>query len=304
MSVVDKLHPRRFRLDEYDVDTLAGWLLIAPAILLIAVTLLYPFANAIWLSFKNLNTGAFVGLEHYRWLVSQGNFWTIVGHSITWTVVNLLLQGVLGVGIALLLNRKFVGRDSIRTVMLVPFVIPTAITAILWRWLFNGSWGPINVWLRNAGLISGKVLPFSNPELALAATTLVNVWRWTPLVALIVFAVLQTIPREEYEAARIEGAGLLAEFYHVTFPHLQRALSVLGLIGVLIIFNIFDMIWLLTRGGPGEATTTLPVFVYVTAFKNYSIGRGNAISVVLLLMLLVFVVAFFWHHDILEGEPT
>lgn len=304
MSVVDHLPTGGLRRTGVDRETAAGWLLVLPAVLLIAGTLLWPFANAVWLSFRNLDTGAFVGLEHYEWLVSQGNFWTIVSHSITWTVVNLALQGLFGVGIALLLNRQFTGRDTIRTVMLIPFVLPMAITAILWRWLFNGSWGPINVWLRNAGLLQDKVLPFTDPSMALGAVTLVNVWRWTPLVALIVFAVLQTIPREEYEAARIEGAGVIQEFYHVTYPHLQRALSVLGLIGVLIIFNIFDMIWLLTQGGPGEATTTLPVFIYVTAFKNYSIARGNAISVVLLLFLLVFVVAFFWHHDILERDPS
>lgn len=304
MSVVDNIRTVGHALDEYEGPTLVGIALVLPAVLLIVVTLIYPFLNAVWMSFLDLSSGTFVGLDHYRWLFGRDDFWTIVGHSFAWTVANLLLQGVVGVGVALLLNRQFPGRNVARTVMLVPFVIPTAITAILWRWLFNGSWGPVNVWLMNAGLINDKILPFSEPTQALAAVTLVNVWRWAPLVALIVFAVLQTIPEEEYEAARIEGAGLLEEFYHVTYPHLANALSVLGLLGFLIIFNIFDMIWLLTNGGPGNATTTLPVFTYITAFKNYNIGPGNAISVVLLVMLLVFVVVFFWHHDILEGEPS
>lgn len=304
MSVVDNIRTVRHSLDEYEGPTLVGIALVLPAVLLIVVTLIYPFLNAVWMSFLDLSSGTFVGLDHYRWLSGRDDFWTIVSHSFSWTVANLLLQGVVGVGVALLLNRQFPGRNVARTVMLVPFVIPTAITAILWRWLFNGSWGPINVWLTNAGLISDKILPFNEPTQALAAVTLVNVWRWAPLVALIVFAVLQTIPEEEYEAARIEGAGLLDEFYHVTYPHLANALSVLGLLGFLIIFNIFDMIWLLTGGGPGNATTTLPVFTYIVAFKNYNIGPGNAISVVLLAMLLVFVVTFFWYHDILEGEPS
>lgn len=302
MSAVEALRSAGGFRDSIDRETLIGLTLVAPAVLLIAGVLLFPFLGAVRLSFLNFETAEFVGLEHYRWLFGQENFLTILGHSVTWTVVNLLLQGVLGVGIALLLNRQFAGRNVVRTVMLIPFVIPTAVTAILWRWLFNGSWGPINVWLVDAGFLGEKVTPFTDPSLALGAVTLINVWRWTPLVALIVFAVLQTIPKEEYEAARIEGAGIVSEFYHVTYPHLRNALTVLGLIGFLIIFNIFDMIWLLTRGGPGTATTTMPVYIYVTAFKNYSIGRGNAISVVLLLILLVFVIVFFWKHDLLEDD--
>ena len=131
--------------------------------------------------------------------------------------------------------------------------------------------------------------------------TLINTWRWTPLVALVVFAVLQTIPREEYEAARIEGAGIVSEFWHVTYPHLQSSMAILGLLGFLLTFNIFDLIWLLTNGGPVDATMTLAVLIYETAFQTRMIGRGTAVSVVLFALLAMFVVLYFQQSEFKEG---
>jgi len=301
MSVIDDIRARGPRVGEYDRQILVGIALVMPAVLLIALTLFYPFVRAVWMSFTDITTGEFVGLARYEWLFGRGEFPSIVFQTFLWTVGNLVLQGVVGVALALLLNRAFFGRNTIRAVMLVPFVIPTAVAAITWRWLFNGSYGPINEWAKDLGLISGSFTPFSEPGASLAAVTVVNVWRWAPLVALIVFAVLQTIPREQYEAARIEGAGLVGEFYHVTYPHLKSALAVLGLLGFLIIFNIFDVIWLLTEGGPGFASTTLPVYIYEVAFQQQYIGRGNAISFVLFGILSVFVYLFFRTQDLEVG---
>ncbi len=276
--------------------------LMIPAITIVAVALVYPFLGAIQISFMNIGTNEFVGLQHYRWLFGQDTFWTVVGRSVVWTVANLVLQGVVGIGIALLLHRHFFGRDAVRTLMLIPFVIPTAVTAIAWQWVLNASYGPINAWLLEGGILSAPVNPFSEVELAFPMVILINTWRWAPLVALVVFAILQTIPREEYEAARIEGAGRLAEFYHVTYPHLTNSLLILGLIGFLLTFNIFDLIWLLTSGGPVGVTTTLPVLIYEVAFNLRNIGGASAISVVLFLLLVVFVVLYFRQREFKESE--
>lgn len=278
-----------------------GLLLVAPTVLIIAVALVYPFLNAIWISFLDRSTGEFVGLAHYRWLFTEGPFWATFGRSVAWTVGNLALQGAAGIGVALLLHRKFFGRDAVRTIILVPFIIPSAVTAIMWQWILNTSYGPINTWLTEFGLIASPVNPLNDPSTALAAVALINTWRWTPLVALVVFAVLQTIPEEEYEAARIEGASIVSEFYHVTYPHLQSSMTVLGLLGFLLTFNIFDLIWLLTNGGPINATTTLAVLIYDVAFEMRSIGRGTAVSVVLFLSLAVFVVLYFQQSEFKEG---
>lgn len=303
MSTLSQSETLRKLLDDRDRQTTLGILLIAPAILIILLALIYPFLNAIYLSFLDRATGEFVGLAHYEWLFTEGPFLAVLGRSLIWTVGNLALQGAAGIGIALLLHRRFIGRDLIRTIMLVPFVIPTAVTAIMWRWIFNTSYGPLNTWLTGLGLLSQPVNPLNDPSTALAAVTLINTWRWTPLVALVVFAVLQTIPQEEYEAARIEGAGILSEFYHVTYPHLQGSMTILGLLGFLLTFNIFDLLWLLTNGGPVQATTTLAVLIYDVAFEMQNIGRGTAISVVLFLLLAVFVFLYFQQEEFKEeGE--
>lgn len=282
-------------------DALIGIGLVAPAVLLVLITIVYPFFEAIRISFMDLGTGEFVGLDHYQWLFGRGEFWTYTGYSIAWTVGNIVLQGAFGIGIALLLHDKFFGRDGIRAIMLVPFIVPSAVIAITWRWLLNGTYGPLPEIVESLGLMSSVGSPLANPSFALAAVTGINIWRWAPLVALVVFAVLQTIPREEYEAARIEGAGLIDEFVHVTWPHLKRSLTILGLLGVLLTFNIFDVIWLLTEGGPVNATTTLPVFIYDIAFNLQDIGRGTAVSVVLFLLLVGFVIAYFQQEEMKEG---
>lgn len=304
MAIRDRLSsgPGAAVIAGLDERELRGIGLVAPAVALIAIALVWPFLNAIAISFADLGTNEFVGLEHYRWLLGQDIFWFTLRNSLIWTVGNLALQGTLGIGLALLLHDRFPGRDLIRTVLLVPFVIPTVVVATTWRWILNTSYGPINAWLVELGLLNGAVNPLADPELALAAVTLINTWRWTPLVALVVFAVLQTIPEAEYEAARVEGAGIFQEFYHVTYPHLSRSLTVLGLLGFLLTFNIFDMIWLLTNGGPVNATTTLPVFIFEIAFNLQNVARGTAVSVVLFLMLVVFVVLYFQQSTFKEGD--
>lgn len=297
MSIRNRLSPQALE----DRGTRIGISLVLPAILVILGVLVYPFLNAVVVSFVDRVTNEFVGVTHYQWLFTSGRFWSTLQRSLIWTVGNLALQGIAGIGIALLLHRHFFGRDAVRTVMLVPFVIPTAVTAVMWRWILNTTYGPLNQWLMDLGLIAQPVNPLTDPTLALFTTILVNSWRWTPLVALVVFAVLQTIPTEEYEAARIEGAGVLSEFYHVTYPHLKSSMTVLGLLGFLLTFNIFDMIWLLTSGGPANRTTTLAVFIYETAFEMQNIGRATAVSVVLFLLLVVFVALYFRQEEFQEG---
>lgn len=301
MSVTRRFTTLRERLQQCGREEMVGIALIAPAMVVISVALVYPFLSALEISLFDRATDQFVGVAHYQWLFADAPLVSIVGRSVAWTAGNLALQGIAGISVALLIRRHFFGRDVVRTVILVPFVIPTAVTAIMWRWLVNTSYGPLNQWLVDFGLLGGAVNPLNDPSTALAAATLINSWRWTPLVALVVFAVLQTIPREEYEAARIEGANLLQEFYHVTYPHLSSSMTVLGLLGFLLTFNIFDMLWLLTGGGPVSSTTTLAVYIYDIAFNVQNIGRGTAVSVALFLMLAVFVVVYLQQDEFKQG---
>lgn len=301
MSTLTRSETIRQIIENQDRRTAIGILLILPAVLIILIALIYPFLNTVVVSFINRAAGEFVGFTHYEWLFTDGQFWTSLRRSLVWTVGNLALQGAAGIGIALLLHRAFFGRDIVRTIMLVPFVIPTAVTAVMWRWILNTTYGPLNKWLIDFGLLTQPVNPLNSPSTALLTTILINSWRWTPLVALVVFAVLQTIPKEEYEAARVEGAGLASEFYHITYPHLKSSMTILGLLGFLLTFTIFDMIWLLTNGGPLSATTTLAVYIYEIAFELQSLGRAAAVSVVMFLLLGVFVVLYFQQEEFQEG---
>lgn len=286
----------------YDSEEILGLLLITPALFIILVTLVYPFIDAIRLSLRDVGAGVFVGTDNYQWLFGQDAFAGTVWRSLVWTVGNMALQGAVGIGVALLLNRAFLGRNAIRTVILIPFIVPTAVTAVMWRYLFNGSYGPINHYLLEFGLISETVNPLASGGLALTTVILINTWRWAPLVALVVLAVLQTIPREEYEAARMEGAGVIDQFRHVTLPHLQNSMLILGLLGFLLTFNIFDMVWLLTEGGPSNATLTLPVYIYDIAFNLQSFGRASAASIALFGILVVFVYLYFQQEEFKEGD--
>lgn len=285
-------------------EAIFGLVLVAPAILLVTITIVYPFLRAIFLSFTEVGTGEFVGLSHYEWVLTHGDFLRFTGYSVAWTAANVLLQGAAGIGVALLLREKFFGRDAVRAVILIPFVVPTAVIALIWRWLLNDSFGPIPEFFEWLGASSLAVNPLADPSTALATVTAINIWRWTPLVALVVFAVLQTIPDEEYEAVRVEGAGIISEFYHVTWPHLKGSLTVLGLLGVLLTFNIFDLIWLLSETGPLDSTMTLPVFIYDVAFGLQAIGRATAVSVILFLMLAVFVIVYLQQDEIKKGDFT
>lgn len=301
MSISNQFDYARDTISGADRETVVGLSLVALPVAIIGLALVYPFLNAVRISFVDLASGEFVGLQHYRWLLSQGVFWDALRRSFVWTIANLALQGLAGIGIALLLHRQFFGRGFVRTVMLVPFVIPSAVTAIMWTWMLNMSYGPLNYWFVESGIFGQAANPLTSPEQAMIAVILINTWRWAPLVALVVFAVLQTIPDEEYEAARVEGAGLVLEFYHVTYPHLSNSMTVLGLLGFLLTFNIFDMVWLLTQGGPVSRTMTLPVLIYETAFNMQNIGEGTAVSIVLFLVLVVFVVLYFQQDELQEG---
>lgn len=302
MSYFDKFVQDGKVRGKYDSEGLLGLLLVMPALLIVLITLIYPFLDAIRISLFDFRADDFVLFENYVWLFGQEAFLGTIWRSILWTVGNMALQGAVGIGVALLLNRAFFGRDAIRTIMLVPFIVPTAVTAVMWRYLFNSSYGPINHYLVEFGIIAQRANPLASTDIVLLTAILVNTWRWAPLVALVVLAVLQTIPREEYEAARIEGAGVINQFRHVTLPHLQNSLLILGLLGFLLTFNIFDMVWLLTEGGPSNATLTLPVYIYEIAFNFQNFGRASAASVVLFGLLAAFVYFYFQQSEFKEGD--
>jgi multiple sugar transport system permease protein len=192
---------------------------------------------------------------------------------------------------ALILNQRFPGRGIARVWVILSWIVPTVVTVIIWRWLLSSS-GIVNYVLTTTGLTDGPIGFFGTRGAAFASVILINSWRWFPFMAVTVLAGLQSIPSDLYEAAAVDGATATQQFFHITLPSLRPILFVLGLVGTLLSFNVFDVIWLLTGGGPSTATTTLPVLIYDTAFAQFRLSQAAAISVLVGLLLLLFAVLF------------
>jgi multiple sugar transport system permease protein len=207
-------------------------------------------------------------------------------------VGNALVQTVLAFATALILKQRFIGHRIARIWIILSWVVPTVVVVIIWRWLLSASGGIVNYTLVHSGLTSQPVGFFSTGRTAFVSVMLINSWRWFPFNAVILLAALQRIPQELYEAAAVDGASVVQKFWHITMPGLRPVLFVMGLIGTLLSFNVFDVIWLLTGGGPSRATTTLPVLIYETAFKKYRLSQAAAMSVMTGVILLMFAALF------------
>lgn len=274
-----------------------GWLLLAPAVLWIVLIVAYPFASAIKLSFMKTAFGFGLmkpaGLENYRQVLRDPAFWSAARTSLWWTSGNLVLQLSLPMFVALLLRRRFTGRNVVRSLILTPWIIPAVVTAILWRWLLEPTVGIVNPILRYLHLTQEPVSFLGNPRLAMISIILINTWRFAPLGTVLILAALQTIPEVLYEAARVDGASPKQEFAQITFPLVGNVVWFVGLLGSIWTFNILDLLWLLTQGGPGTSTQTMPVLIYQTAFKTYRMGTASAMAVVTAVFLIVLGFVYF-----------
>jgi multiple sugar transport system permease protein len=267
---------------------------VAPALVFLAAVLGWPLVSAILLSLQDVkiigSEGNFVGLANYEAVVSAPGFWWAIALSIVWVIANALLQTALALAAAVALNEAFPGVRVARTWIILTWIVPTVVVVVIWRWLFSSSGGMINPLLIQAGIIDRPVGFFSQPWTAMATLVFINSWRWFPFIALMILAGLTRIPGEVYEAACIDGAGPWQRFAKITWPLFAPTLAVLAVIGTLLSFNVFDIIWLLTGGGPAGGSRTLPVLIYETAFKGYRLSEAAAISVVATVLLMAFAI--------------
>lgn len=271
--------------------------LIVPASAYVTCLIFYPLLWTVWLSFTETLLGPeligpFIGLTNYeRLLFEDPNFPTILWNSLVWTAGNLAISGVIGLAIALLLNERFPGRSLMRALMLIPWIIPSVATTISWRWMLNSEFGVIQKILLVSGL-APEPLAFFGLKYGMFTVIFINAWRFTPFVALSYLSALESIPEDLYEAAEIDGASPYQKFKNVTLPFLKPTFSVLGLIGVLLTYGYFDVVWLTTKGGPGIATMIPPVYVWVSAFYEFSLSKAAAISIIMALILLIFTMVY------------
>ncbi len=277
-------------------DWLPVWL-VAPASLLMSGLLIYPIAQGILLSFFNTRIlnyahGRFIGLANYQFLLSDPYFWNSVRVTFIYGAASMVCTYLLGLGFALLLNRKFPGRGFIRMLFILPWAIPEVVAVLIFVWMLDAQYGVINYALVEAGLIAKPLAWLASGKLALPALVLVTSWQQFPLAMLILLAGLQTIPKEEYEAAMVDGANAWLRFVHITMPGLRAVNVVLVLLLILNSFRRVTMIYTMTSGGPARATETLSILTYNTAFNYQRIGYAAAVGTALLLILLAFSVLY------------
>jgi multiple sugar transport system permease protein len=284
----------RSKRSRRQAEALAGGLMVAPVLLWLAATILYPLGAAVAISLRDIriigSDGGFVGLGNYADVLGMARLWAALGRSLVWVAGNAVLQTALALGTALLLNQRFRGVRLVRVWVILSWIVPTIVVVIIWRWLLGTSGGMVNYLLVALGLTDRPVGFFAGQGSAMASLIAINSWRWFPFVAVMLLAGLQRIPADLYEAAAIDGAGSWQSFRRITWPLLQPTLLVLGVVGTLLSFNVFDIIWLTTAGGPSGGTQTLPVLIYETAFKSYRLGQAAAMSVLVSLLLMALAI--------------
>ncbi|HLR77537.1 MAG TPA: sugar ABC transporter permease [Burkholderiaceae bacterium] len=290
--VFDQAHvPRRTRAAAWKGAALP-YLLLTPAIVLLTVLTLGPLLYSIVLSFFEAQLGRglgqFVGFKHYATVLAERRFWMSALNTLVWVVGSVSSQLFLGVVLAIMLDRLRFASMFFRGALFIPWVMPVAVIAFLWRWILDPQNGIVNVTMRTAGLEWGMTAGWlSDPGSAMASALIVNAWRGVPFVLVMVLAALQGIPKDEYEAARTSGAGPLREVWFVALPNLKEILLTLALLRTMQIANNFSMMWLLTGGGPAESTEILPLLVYTKAFGSHALGEASALAVMLLVLLII-----------------
>ena len=281
---------------------LMGILFITPTVLFLVVFILYPVLNNIWLSFTDArllsSTVSFIGFDNYIKLFTGRMFSKYFWNTVVWTVFSVIGQLVVGLFLALLINRKNMRfGTAFRSFLLIPYVVPAVALALVSKWLLNGDYGIISSWLQNFGMIDHRQSPLALPGSAMTVLVLINIWRSYPFPMLIYWAALKSIDKELYEAASVDGAGYMQSLLHITLPQLMNTTIVLAVLRIVWTATYFELIWMVTGGGPAGSTTHLPIMIYQASFGTFQTGYASSISVFLGVLLLISV-AFYVRKSI------
>jgi multiple sugar transport system permease protein len=282
------------------------WALIAPAVVLVGAGAIYPIAYVIWLSgydYQPYRGGlmVWVGGGNLARVIADATFWHSLSVSAIWVGGSVIPQFMLGLGMALVLNESFRGRGLVRTIILAPWAVSGVVTGIIWLWVFDGTIGVVNDLLLRAGVVDFPVAWGIHEETTWLMLLLANAWRGAPFFAIVLLAALQSIEPELYEAAHIDGASATQRFRHVTLPLILDAVVVSTLLRALWTFNFIDLILTMTRGGPIDATKTLPIYIFDVAYQRGEFGYAAALSVALCMVLVAFSAAW-WQLRRLGGR--
>jgi multiple sugar transport system permease protein len=256
---------------------------VIPALVLLSFITIYPVIYVFYLSLHRklliFDISRFVWFDNYLFLLRDDRFWNALKNTVYFTAVSVSLELLLGLSIAVLLNRSFRLRGFVRAVVLIPWAIPTVVSARMWEWIYNTDFGILNY------IIGSKINWLGSPFLAMNAAIFMDIWKTTPFVAILLMAGLQIIPQELYQAARVDGAGRWAVFKKITLPLLKPVILVVLIFRTLDAFRIFDAIYVLTGGGPANVTETLSIYAYKVLFQTLQFGYGSTLSVMVFMCI-------------------
>ena len=270
-------------------ENLIGWLFSGPAFVWVGVIVILPVLLVVWTAFfniymVNIEKASFVGLDNFVNILNDPDFWIEMKNTFIWCFFNIFFIVVIGVGIALFIDIDHPATALLQRLILYPWIFPVVASALMWRLIYEPQGGILNHMLMKLGLIDQSLTYLGNPSLSMACVILFNVWRWTPFMVIVAVAALQTVPLQALEAATIDGANIWQRTRYIKLPHITNNILVSAFIITMWVINMFPPIWLMTEGGPGDATTIIPVGIYKDAFHLFKTSRAAAKSVLLLII--------------------
>ena len=280
--------------------------MIAPAAFVILVVAVIPLARALWMSLFSIvlihpDAQPFVGLDNYLTQLASPDFWAAVQRSLFFTIVSTGIELLLGLGLALLMDQPLRLRWILRGLVILPWALPGVSNALMWRWIDQAQYGALNALLTQVGLTSTYINWLGDPHIAMWMVIIADVYKNTPLVALLLLAALQTVPREPVEAALVDGAGRIQTFRYIVLPWITPVILVALVLRTMDAFKIFDTIWIMTKGGPANATQTIGIYAYQTAFQSFNFGGGAALGYLIALLIIGLAAVYV---RVLRQEPA
>jgi len=279
----------RLRLSLSRKQALIGYLLLAPALATLSLLLLYPFFYAVWLSFYTKLVGGspeYVGIKNYTDVLTGDDFYIGFLRSLTYTFPSVFIKLIVGLGLGVLLNREFKFRGLMRGLIIIPWVLPVFVVGFIWMWMYDYALGFLNTILKILGLPVIRWLSIDN---AMKSLIIVNVWKGFPFFVMGILSGLQAVPQDLLDAASVDGASTIQRFRHVTIPCILPVIYIVSLLSIIWTFGDFTTIWILTRGGPGNASMVLPVLIYYAIFAEFDFGKASAISVLTMPFSIFFI---------------
>jgi multiple sugar transport system permease protein len=280
---------------------------LSPALIFLAVLIGYPLVTVLTDAFEhahlvNPGVGGFAGLENFEKVVSDPHFFPAVGNTFVWTIGSVIGEFVVGLGAAILLNRKMRGQGLFRVATFIPWLVPIVVAGMTWEWMLNPDFGIINSVLTSSGLLESPINFLGDKDWAMGTVIFVNVWRSFPYYTISFLAAMQAIPDELYEAAALDGANAWRRFWSVTVPQLRSVALIIVFIHLIWTAVNFDFIWVLTQGGPNYATMTLPILIYRYSLQQFDVGAASALSTLMFLGTSLIFVVYYRYRRRLSDE--